>query len=425
MIKKLHIKLVLLYTGITGVILALCLAITFFLSCRQYIENQNSQIKNQIESFQNKTIANQRIDNHELQDLEEQIHGAVLILENGTPFLHQHYKKQISDAMLEGLIRFVHGDRSNELSSSMNDWYTTEFVYRDSTASFQVFYYIQDTTTQIEIFAVQDLSYRNSFIQRQAIFYGALLFLGVSLLAIINWWLIRMVLRPVESSVRQQKEFVAAAGHELKTPLASIRAGLDVLQKHMASSPEVEGVFYATQSEALRMSHLVQELLLLANSDMQARKVTLTNLEPDTFCLQLYEKYQFYAKQQEHPLRLKIEDTIYPEIHANEEALTQIGSIFISNAISHTQEKTPIDICCRLLNNGAVELGIRDYGAGIALEDLSKVFDRFYRADQSRSTSDHYGLGLSVAKSLAELQSLQIGVRNMPDGGAMFFVCTQ
>lgn len=273
--------------------------------------------------------------------------------------------------------------------------------------------------------ALQNQSVRLPFIQHQAVFYGVLLLLGCIILAVINSWLIRSVLRPVENSVRQQKEFVAAAGHELKTPLASIRAGLDVLQKHIPSSPEVSGVFYATQSEALRMSHLVQDLLLLANSGNQERKLVLTAMEPDTFCLQLYEKYQIYAKQQRHPLRLKIEETAYPEIMANDEALTQIGSIFINNAIAHTKEDTPIEICCSFLKNGVVEIGVRDYGKGIAEKDLPRIFERFYRADPSRTTNGHYGLGLSVAKSLAEQQSLYIGACNEPSGGALFFVRTK
>ena len=173
------------------------------------------------------------------------------------------------------------------------------------------------------------------------------------------------------------------------------------------------------------MSHLVQDLLLLANSDRQERKLVLTSIEPDTFCLQLYEKYQIYAKQQRHPLRLKIEESAYPEIMANEEALTQIGSIFINNAIAHTKEDTTIEICCSLLKNGVVEIGVRDYGKGIAEKDLPRIFERFYRADPSRTTNGHYGLGLSVAKSLAEQQSLYIGACNEPSGGALFFVRTK
>lgn len=423
MIKKLQTKLVLLYTGITGIILALCMAVTYFFSYRQYTENLNAQMQSLIASFQNKSISNQQIDYHDLRNLEDQIHGKLIILEDGAPLLHQRYTGGIDDVTIENLGNLVK-DGTQKLSSNMNGWDTTEFVYRNSDASYQVFYYKKTARTAIEMLVLQDLSYRSGFLQKQAAFYGMLFVLGLALLFAINFWLIRLVLKPVENSVRQQKEFVAAAGHELKTPLASIRAGLDVLQEHVPPSPEADGVFYATQNEALRMTHLVQELLLLANLDVQARNMELNNVEPDTCCLQLYEKYQFFAKQQKHPLRLKVADDVYPEIRANEEALTQIGSIFISNAVSHTPENTPIDICCCLLKNGCLELGIRDYGPGVPPKDIDKVFDRFYRADQSRSTDHHYGLGLSVAKRLAELQFLSIGVRNMPDGGAMFFLRT-
>ena len=110
---------------------------------------------------------------------------------------------------------------------------------------------------------------------------------------------------------------------------------------------------------------------------------------------------------------------------ASKPASQRIGSIFITNAIAHTKEDTTIEICCNLLKNNVVEIGVHDYGQGIAEKDLPRIFERFYRADPSRTTNGHYGLGLSVAKSLAEQQSLHIGARNTPGGGAMFYICTQ
>ena len=68
---------------------------------------------------------------------------------------------------------------------------------------------------------------------------------------------------------------------------------------------------------------------------------------------------------------------------------------------------------------------VEDSGIGIPEEDQAYIFERFYRADPSRTTNGHYGLGLSVAKSLAEQQSLHIGARNTPGGGAMFYISTQ
>lgn len=425
MIKKLWLKLVLLYTGITGLILALCLGITFFSSCRRYEASMDAQIVDQLAAYQEKLLSTRQVDQDTWTELEEQLKGSLYLFENGEPLFRTGRANNVPADILEDLYTSVHTLPADELIRTTNGWATRQEEQETASGRFHVFYFRQDSDTRIEMLALQSQEVRLPFIRQQAAFYGTLFLLGCILLAAINCWLIRIVLKPVENSVRQQKEFVAAAGHELKTPLASIRAGLDVLQKHVPTSPEVSGVFYATQSEAVRMSHLVQDLLLLANSDRQDHQLELTAIEPDTFCLQLYEKYEIYAKQQRHPLHLKIEETTYPEIKANEEALTQIGSIFITNAIAHTKEDTPIEICCALLKNGAVEIGVRDYGAGIAEEDLPRIFERFYRADSGRTTNGHYGLGLSVAKSLAEQQSLQIGVRNAADGGAIFYICTQ
>lgn len=425
MIKKLWLKLVLLYTGITGLILALCLGITFFSSCRRYEASMDAQIVDQLAAYQEKLLSTRRVDQDTLTELEEQLNVSVYLFENGKPLFRTGRAGKIPADNLDALYTSVHTLPADELTQGTNGWTTSQEEQETASGRFHAFYFRQDSDTRIEMLALQSQEVRLPFIRQQAAFYGTLFLLGCILLAAINCWLIRIVLKPVENSVSQQKEFVAAAGHELKTPLASIRAGLDVLQKHVPASPEVSGVFYATQSEAVRMSHLVQDLLLLANSDRQDHQLELTAIEPDTFCLQLYEKYEIYAKQQRHPLHLKIEETTYPEIMANEEALTQIGSIFITNAIAHTKEDTPIEICCALLKNGAVEIGVRDYGAGIAEQDLTRIFERFYRADSSRTTNGHYGLGLSVAKSLAEQQSLQIGVRNAADGGAIFYICTQ
>lgn len=236
------------------------------------------------------------------------VNRIIYIFENGTPLFRFEPTGGLTPDVLENIFRSEHSLSTDELSQASNGWTSKKDERNTALGRFHVFYFRHEDKTQIEILALQSQSVRLPFIQHQAVFYGVLLLLGCIILAVINSWLIRSLLRPVENSVRQQKEFVAAAGHELKTPLASIRAGLEVLQKHIPSSPEISGVFYATQSEALRMSHLVQDLLLLANSDRQERKLVLTAIEPDTFCLQLYEKYQIYAKQQRHPLRLKIEE---------------------------------------------------------------------------------------------------------------------
>lgn len=141
--------------------------------------------------------------------------------------------------------------------------------------------------------------------------------------------------------------------------MTSIRAGWDALEKHVPASLKVSGVYYVTQSAAVRMSCLIQDLLQLANSGRPNRKLELAAIEPNSFCLQRYEKYEIYARQQRHPLRFKIE-----------EAMTQIGSIFITNAVAHTR-MIPLSIstanfkkrCCR---NRGVQLWRRRCRTGFS-----------------------------------------------------------
>ena len=224
MIKKLWLKLVLLYTGITGLILALCLGITFFFSCSRYEASLDAQIRDQIESYQIKLLSSRQVDQSTLQELEENLDGKVYIFENGKPLFRSELTGGPTTNVLENIYRSEHNLSADELSKASNGWTAKKDKMKTSLGRFHVFYFRQEGKTQIEILALQNQSVRLPFIQHQAVFYGVLLLLGCIILAVINSWLIRSVLRPVENSVRQQKEFVAAAGHELKTPLEIGRA---------------------------------------------------------------------------------------------------------------------------------------------------------------------------------------------------------
>ena len=132
------------------------------------------------------------------------------------------------------------------------------------------------------------------------------------------------------------------------------------------------------------------------------------------------KKYQIYAKQQRHPLRLKIEEASYPEIMANEEALTQIGSIFITNAIAHTKEDTTIEICCNLLKNNVVEIGVHDYGQVLPKRIYHGFLNGFIAQIPAVRPMATMGLGFLLQKSLAEQQSLHIEPAIHPVEGLCF-----
>lgn len=108
MIKKLWLKLVLLYTGITGLILALCLGITFFFSCNRYEASLDAQICDQIESYQIKLLSSRQVDQSTLQELEENLDGNIYIFENGTPLFRFEPTGGLTPDVLENKIGRAH-----------------------------------------------------------------------------------------------------------------------------------------------------------------------------------------------------------------------------------------------------------------------------------------------------------------------------
>lgn len=120
----------------------------------------------------------------------------------------------------------------------------------------------------------------------------------------------------------------------------------------------------------------------------------------------------------------KVKEMVKAPVHTKRvpspKMLLEDGRILLRKEFEHDSHLT-------LYHSGYVwfSAGKRNTVFHIAEKDLPRIFERFYRADPSRTTNGHYGLGLSVAKSLAEQQSLHIGARNTPGGGAMFYICTQ
>lgn len=165
MIKKLWLKLVLLYTGITGLILALCLGITFFFSCNRYEASLDAQICDQIESYQIKLLSSRQVDQSTLQELEENLDGNIYIFENGTPLFRFEPTGGLTPDVLENIFRSEHSLSTDELSQASNGWTSKKDERNTALGRFHVFYFRHEDKTQIEILALQSQSVRLPFIQ--------------------------------------------------------------------------------------------------------------------------------------------------------------------------------------------------------------------------------------------------------------------
>ncbi len=226
----------------------------------------------------------------------------------------------------------------------------------------------------------------------------------VALVALTGAFLISLFsanrsIRPVEESYNKQKQFVADASHELKTPLTTINTNIDVLLSHEDSKIRDERKwldYIKTESE--RMTKLTNDLLYLARLDHNENNVMLSRVsfsEAAESVILLMEAVIFEKN-------INLDYDISPDIFVNgsSEQLKQLVMILLDNAVKYTQESGNIKISLTCESSDAV-FTIRNSGEGISQEAQKQIFERFYREDKSRAReSGGYGLGLAIANAI-------------------------
>ena len=211
---------------------------------------------------------------------------------------------------------------------------------------------------------------------------------------IVSYNLTSWIIAPVEETFEKQKRFIADASHELKTPLTVIDASCDAY-----FNDKQDKWINNIKSESTRMGKLVKDLLDLAklenSKELELKKENLSNILESTI---LTFESLFYEKNIK--LEYDIEKNIY--FNCNQDLIKELFGILIDNAINHTKENNKV-IVNLVTNNKEIILKVKNEGSRIAKEDEEKIFERFYRKDESRNRNNNrYGLGLSIAKNIVE-----------------------
>ena len=215
-----------------------------------------------------------------------------------------------------------------------------------------------------------------------------------------------------------RQDFVANVSHELRTPLTAIRGYVEALLDEPSFDPEARGFLDIIGRHTARMERLVTDLLRLARLDarQEALERTRCNVR-DAFDGVLSDLSQVAAARQQ---RVSVEvagDAAY--VDADPGKLHDILRNLVENAVNYSPAQSDIRLSSER-HGGTVHVIVSDSGPGIPPSDLTRVFERFYRVDKSRSGPGGTGLGLSIVKHLVELHEGQVSVANRPDGGAVF-----
>jgi two-component system sensor histidine kinase CiaH len=219
-----------------------------------------------------------------------------------------------------------------------------------------------------------------------------------------SYGLARWTLQPIETSHEQQKRFTADVSHELRTPLTALKMTTEVaLMDTAASKPALRDALTSNLEDASKLEMLVNSLLRLTRleaSELQGQFGSV-DLTANAMAASNYVAERAAAKKITLSNNLGKSEQL---VHGDSLSLEQLITILLDNAIKYSPAGSTVEIQ-PLSDNNSSGLQIVDHGQGIAATDLPHIFDRFYRADQARSSNDEngFGLGLSIAQMITEL----------------------
>lgn len=308
-----------------------------------------------------------------------------------------------------------------DLIKSYNPSGSGELIF--NTYSHNVHYLCLSTSmtcggSRYRIKLIQDMTLPDKQIFRLKVIFISLIILGTILLGIFSFWFVSKAIKPVEVSQKEQTAFIAAASHELRSPLNVIQTTTDaaLMNEENGTHP-----FEIISSECHQLSRLIDDLLFLARSDAKHWNVNLSPTEIDTLLLDFYECMQPVVESQKHHLTIDLPDDALPMVSVDKERIIQVLSILINNAITYTPDFSTIHLSIEL-GDLYLHLITSDNGPGIPDESKAHVFKRFYRLDTSRHDTNHCGLGLSIASEIATLHHGHLSLKDTEGGGATFIL---
>ena len=242
----------------------------------------------------------------------------------------------------------------------------------------------------------------------------------IALTIFLSYRFANNAIKPIEESIKMLKQFTSDASHELKTPISTIKANIEV-----ALMKDRDPEYYKEKLKTIldstnRMSKLIQDMLFISHLDMGNYSVKLEPVNIKDVFLSLNTQFEGLAISKNVNLVVSTEDDI--QLITDKNILFEILSIFIENGIEYNKENGFVKVYARKVGE-SIEITVEDSGIGIKEQDIPHIFDRFYRGEKSRSReTGGVGLGLPIAKELAKLIDATIRVESKVGSGSKFIL---
>lgn len=429
MFRKVHIRLTLLCAGITAIIMIIMSLCYLYVSEKGLYRNQFQSFQNDINTITTNLEQQSVISMEWLSKMEAQGNYLFYVLDSGVPFLYNQLNDTEENSTRSLLLEecrnaYQNAAAADSLQQTDSSYVSSHFEFEFVSESADAGYFgsvinMGKYTSSLEIIVLSSLQSLEEQILEQRFRFILIDLAAIFLLTVFSWLFTGLLLKPIMTSHQKQVQFVASASHELRTPLAVILSAAECCKS--APVEKQEGFLKTINQEGLRMSALVDDMLTLSGSDNQRFAVRPKPIELDTLLMNSYEAFDPLARDKSITLSVSLPEKALPLCSADPERISQVISILLHNAISYTPDHGRIELSL-FYKKDHFYLLVKDNGIGISDEDKKKIFDRFYRVEKSRSTKDHFGLGLSIAYEIIKAHNGSIQVTDAEGGGSIFTV---
>ena len=267
--------------------------------------------------------------------------------------------------------------------------------------SFGTFRYISSIKQQSKLIVFYNESMQRSFLNLLIVIFIIIGIIGVFLAFLSSYFVANKALVPIKQAWIKEKTFVADASHELRTPLTVIRTNMEIVMGNENETVKSQkNWLFNIQYEYMKMAKLVDDLLFLAREDSKEKYVNISAINLSEIVLQTCNEFKPLIAEKQIELLLNIEKGIV--IPGDDIKMNRLICILLDNAIKYTGSSGKIEVSCHRTDKHSV-IKVSDTGIGISEEDITKIFQRFYRADKSRNSEiEGTGLGLSIADSIVK-----------------------
>ena len=284
-----------------------------------------------------------------------------------------------------------------------------------------LYYYKQSTPNELKI----SVASRNFILFSMLELFGVLMLIFILAMLIfyfISKKLANRAAKPLEDAITREKQFITDASHDLKTPLTVILSNADILSRNQACSvSEMSKWIDGTKQAAGNMKELIEQMLVLSESEAKTEIK-----KEDVNISDIAEKNALVMESVAYEKNIDYRTEIQPNIiiKGNADYVKRIVISLIDNAIKYETDDGSIYVSL-IQNKKNVCFSVRNKSSVISKDDISHIFERFYRVDKSRHADGSHGLGLAIVKNLTELMNGKIEVSSNEKDGTTFTVTLQ